>query len=111
MPILPENRGRYLGGSPTSREWKALRAAVLKRAGWRCEGSPAFPDCRAEHGKPHPATGAAVVLTIAHLDHDPANNAAANLAAWCQRCHNRHDAPHRAQTRARRRAERVEAPQ
>ncbi len=31
------------------------------------------------------------VLTCAHLDHDPANNDPANLAALCQRCHLRHD--------------------
>jgi 5-methylcytosine-specific restriction endonuclease McrA len=33
-----------------------------------------------------------VVLTIAHLDHDKANNAPENLAALCQRCHLRWDA-------------------
>lgn len=32
-----------------------------------------------------------IVLTIAHLDHDPSNNADDNLAALCQRCHLRHD--------------------
>lgn len=31
------------------------------------------------------------VLTIAHLDHNPANNDDANLAALCQRCHLVHD--------------------
>jgi hypothetical protein len=31
------------------------------------------------------------VLTIAHLDHNPANNDEANLAALCQRCHLVHD--------------------
>jgi hypothetical protein len=33
-----------------------------------------------------------VVLACAHLDHDPGNNAAGNLAALCQRCHMLHDA-------------------
>jgi hypothetical protein len=32
-----------------------------------------------------------IVLTIAHLDHDVANNDYGNLRALCQRCHNRHD--------------------
>jgi hypothetical protein len=32
-----------------------------------------------------------VVLTIAHLDRDKANNDPANLAALCQRCHLAHD--------------------
>ncbi len=34
-----------------------------------------------------------VVLATAHRDHDTTNNAAANLAAWCQRCHLTHDRP------------------
>lgn len=33
-----------------------------------------------------------VVLACAHLDHDPGNSAAGNLAALCQRCHMIHDA-------------------
>jgi 5-methylcytosine-specific restriction endonuclease McrA len=32
-----------------------------------------------------------VILTIAHLDHQPENNDPANLKALCQRCHLRHD--------------------
>jgi len=35
-----------------------------------------------------------VQLSTAHIDHDPANNDDSNLAAWCQRCHLIHDAPH-----------------
>jgi hypothetical protein len=37
-----------------------------------------------------------VVLTVAHLDHNPANNHPGNLAALCQRCHNQYDRPKRA---------------
>lgn len=38
-----------------------------------------------------------IVLTIAHVhDHAPENCDPGNLAALCQACHNRHDAPHRA---------------
>ena len=40
-----------------------------------------------------------VVLTIAHLDHDTTNNDYANLAALCQRCHNRHDKDYRVSNR------------
>lgn len=36
-----------------------------------------------------------IVLTIAHLDHDLKNNDYSNLAALCQRCHNRYDKEHR----------------
>lgn len=35
-----------------------------------------------------------IVLTIAHLDHQPENCDPANLRAWCQRCHLRYDADH-----------------
>ncbi|KQT57656.1 MULTISPECIES: hypothetical protein [unclassified Aureimonas] len=35
-----------------------------------------------------------VVIACAHLNHDVADNAAANLAALCQRCHMIHDRPH-----------------
>jgi hypothetical protein len=86
MPISESKRNRY---PPT---WAAIRAAILERAGNRCEGSPAYPECRAENGRPHPVTGSRVVLTIAHLDHTPENCNADNLRAWCQRCHLTYDA-------------------
>lgn len=90
MPIKPENRARY------PRNWKAeIRPQILERAGHRCEGSPAYPACRAENYRPHPATGSKVVLTIAHLDHIPEHCEPANLRAWCQRCHNTYDLPYR----------------
>lgn len=93
MPIRPENRARY------PRNWKAITAEIRERAGNRCEGSPAYPDCRAENGEPHPVTGSTVVLTVAHLDHQPENCDPSNLRAWCQKCHNTYDAPHRKQNR------------
>lgn len=96
MPIRPENRARY------PREWPAIRARILERAGARCEGSPAYPDCRAANGARHPATGATVVLTVAHLNHRPEDCQPENLRAWCQRCHNTYDAPVRAANRRRR---------
>jgi hypothetical protein len=34
-----------------------------------------------------------VVLATGHRNHDTADNSAANLAAWCQRCHMLHDRP------------------
>jgi hypothetical protein len=86
MPIRPENKARY------PNDWKEISQACRGRAGNRCQGSPAFPDCRAENGKPHPETGSKVVLTTAHLDHTPENCAPENLRVWCQRCHNAYDA-------------------
>ena len=84
MPIKDKNK------YPAN--WKEIRARILDRAGHRCEGSPRYPDCRVMNGSTHPATGSKVVLTIAHMDHDPSNNAEGNLRALCQRCHLTHDA-------------------
>lgn len=106
MPILAENKHRY----PAS--WRGIRAAILERAGHRCEkcGIP-------NHAWRNKVTGewahdagmveawwldgdaiARVVLTIAHLDHTPENCDPANLAALCQRCHLAHDAEQHRQT-------------
>lgn len=89
MPISPEKRKLY------PKNWKALSRHIrYERAGNRCEGSPKYPDCRAENGQPHPVTGSKVVLTVAHLDHNPQNNDLSNLRAMCQRCHLTYDAQH-----------------
>ena len=89
MPIRPENRARYPA------DWKEISKSVREAAGNCCEGSPLYPDCRTENGQPHPVTGSIVVLTVAHLDHQPENCERDNLKAWCQRCHNAYDAPMR----------------
>jgi glyoxylase-like metal-dependent hydrolase (beta-lactamase superfamily II) len=101
MPIRPSERHRY------PQDWKTIRARILERAAQCCEF------CGIEHG----AIGrrrrdgtferfegreievaslegvrlTRIVLTIAHLDHTPENNDAANLRALCQRCHLLHD--------------------
>lgn len=92
MPIKPENRDRYPA------DWPEIRARIRARSGNCCEGSPAYPDCRARNGKPHPETGSIVVLTVGHLDHTPENCDDENLRHWCQRCHLTYDAKHHAQT-------------
>lgn len=84
MPIKPENRDRY------PENWAEIRLAILERAGGRCEF------CGAKNYEPHPITGSLVILTIAHLDHQPENCDLSNLRALCQLCHNRYDAPSRA---------------
>lgn len=93
MPIKPENRDRY------PKNWKQISLAKRKAAGWRCEGSPAYPDCRAKNGEPHPVTGSKVVLTVAHLNHQPENCEPENLRAWCQRCHLKYDREHHRMSR------------
>lgn len=96
MPIRPDQRARY----PS--DWKAISLRIRKdRAKWRCEGSPGhYPDCRARNGLPHPVTGSKVVLTVAHLDHQPENVSDENLMAMCQRCHLTYDAKHHAMNAA-----------
>ena len=89
MPILPENKGRY------PRDWE-LRSRFVRfyRAKNRCEW------CGAANGQPHPVTGSRVVLTTAHVyDERPEAASLLNLAALCQRCHNRHDAKSRQRRR------------
>jgi 5-methylcytosine-specific restriction endonuclease McrA len=89
MPIRPEDRARY------PKDW-ALRSRFVRhyRARNRCEW------CGAENGQPHPITRSRVVLTVAHVfDDRPEAASLLNLAALCQRCHNRHDAPSRRSNR------------
>lgn len=92
MPIKAENRARYPA------DWKQIVAMVRLRSKNVCEGSPAYPECRAANGQPHPVTGSVVVLTTAHLDHTPENVDLDNLKHWCQRCHLTYDAKHHAQS-------------
>lgn len=103
MPLSAEKRALYPD------DWPEVSLRIRERAGNRCEGSPGhYPDCRAENGKAHPVTGSLVVLTVAHLNHDPADCRPENLRAMCQRCHLTYDAKHHAenarQTRRRRMA-------
>ena len=95
MPIRPENRARY------PKDWKVVSLSIrAERAGWLCEGSPAYPDCRVLNGLPHPSTGSLVVLTVGHLDHTPENCDESNLRAACQRCHLLYDHAHHMETAA-----------
>lgn len=87
MPIRPENKSLY----PPN--WKSISLAIRARAGNRCEGAPGiYDDCRAENARPHPVTGSRVILTVAHLNHDPRDCSDENLRALCQRCHLTYDA-------------------
>lgn len=112
MPIRPEEKPRY----PPN--WREIRAAILERAGHRCEqcGIPNRAWRNNATGQRTKDAGLAeawrldgdkiarIVLTVAHLDHQPEHNNPANLRALCQRCHLAYDADHHQQTtyRARR---------
>lgn len=97
MPIRAEARALY------PKNWRELSKRIrFERAKNRCEW------CGAENYQPHPVTGLKVILTVAHVDHDPTHNDEENLAALCQRCHLRHDAKEHA-SNARRTARRTRA--
>lgn len=126
MPIRPENKDRY------PKDWPQISKAIREAAGNKCQkcgapnGETVLRGCgifdgtyMLPHGEIHDAeTGAflglsrgseytwknaaRIVLTVAHLDHQPENCGPSNLRAWCQRCHNAYDAPmRRAGTKAR----------
>lgn len=87
-------------------DWAEISAAIKwGRAGGRCEcegecGSGRHQGrCEAVHGQPSPYTGSPVVLTTGHRNHDPSDCDPANLAGWCQLCHNNYDRDHRRETR------------
>ena len=120
MPIKPENKARY----PS--DWAAIRERILIRADNRCEQCKVPNRTRIARGQGDDAgtymnddaevfdaeTGehlgqcrmsdydvarmTDIVLTIAHLDHQPENCADDNLRALCQRCHLAYDAKHHA---------------
>jgi hypothetical protein len=105
MPIRPENKHLY------PKHWPTISRRIRNRAGDKCE------QCGIANGVyRNNTTGeittnlmqvetwtcvdedsvAKIVLTVAHLDHNPENCKPSNLRCWCQRCHNRYDAPMRA---------------
>lgn len=120
MPIKPENRARYpkdwtrisaeirdragsrcefcgvangeLGGRSPTGDWhKASTCGErLLKLEWPRPGDMAM--CI---GYDEPLRIVRIVLTVAHLDHQPENCDPSNLKALCQRCHNRYDRPHR----------------
>ncbi len=90
MPIKNENKGLY------PKYWKELSEYIrFVRADNKCE----FDGCDAENYKPHPITRSKVILTVAHLDHNPENNHAENLKAGCQKCHLNYDKYHHMKNR------------
>lgn len=112
MPIRASERDRYPA------DWLQIRARILVRADGRCEftcadgtrcnapdrelifrrrgnleewRSPNGNDC----GESDPEyRGVVVVLTVAHLNHEPEDCRDDNLKAGCQLHHLRHDSRH-----------------
>ena len=69
-------------------DWNVRRRFIIQyRVQNKCEW------CGAANDEPHPVTGGRVLLTLAHVwDKRPEMASLLNLAALCQRCHNRWDA-------------------
>lgn len=97
MPIRPSERARY------PKDWKAISSRIRERSGGQCEcyGECGIPHttpgprrCAEQNGTPGKEMRGKVVLTVAHLDHQPENCENGNLRAMCQRCHLRYDLPH-----------------
>jgi hypothetical protein len=101
MPIRPEMKALYPA------DWPLISLRIRnERAKGRCECTGecgthaiAWAPCPATNGKPHPITRSVVVLTVAHLNHDPRDCRDENLKAMCQKCHLNYDADHHAETR------------
>lgn len=87
MPIRPENKDRYPA------DWPAISLAAKQAAQWRCActgqcGRGTHQSrCPNRHGQAAYGTGTKVVLTTAHLNHQPEDVSEANLVAMCQGCH------------------------
>ncbi len=104
-------------------DWDRISRKIRERAGGRCECSGecghdhAAEDaaatapssrCWAQDGGANPVTSRTVILTVAHLNHTPADCRDENLKAMCQRCHLSYDRPrHLAKARQNRRAQRA----
>ena len=90
MPIRASERHRY------PKDFRVIRASIVTRSGMRCEcagecGLHHDRRCSERHGAYAEWAKGLIVLTVAHLDHQPENCADDNLKAMCQRCHLRYD--------------------
>ena len=113
MPINPELKHLY------PPDWKAISQRIrFQRAGGKCEqcGAPHLGWRRSDaeglffrtaeeavlfavNTHEDDAAITRIVLTTAHLNHDPTDNSEENLAALCQRCHLAHDLKHHLESR------------
>lgn len=112
---MPFDRNRY------PNDWDVVSEYIrFFRANGKCEGSPPYPHCQAEHGLPHPVTGSTVVLTTAHIGapwpdgtpgdkHDKMDCRPDNLKAMCQRCHLTFDVDEHVKNAAETRRKRAQA--
>jgi hypothetical protein len=88
---MPLDRRRY------PPDWLAISKRIRERSGGRCEcagecGLHAGRRCAETNHTAAKFANGKVVLTVAHLNHDPQDCRDGNLKALCQRCHLRYDA-------------------
>lgn len=77
-------------------DWPVIAHSVKQEEGWKCQ------ECGKACRRPgDPFITHKYTLTVAHLDHNPANCARENLKAMCAPCHLKYDAKHHAETRRR----------
>lgn len=94
--------------------WEAISREIRERSGGQCEctgecglhrTTPGPRRCAERNGQPARWAKGKVVLTTAHLCHNPRCRRRAHLKAMCQRCHLRYDVKlhqrHRAERRER----------
>lgn len=99
MPIKEENKKRY------PKNWNAISEDIrFNRADNKCELCGAINHSYVnsktrELCLPDEYNAIRIVLTVAHLDHQPENCDYTNLKAMCQKCHNNYDKHHRKETR------------
>lgn len=99
---MPVDYGKY------PRDWPDISFRIRQRAEWRCEctgecGLHHERRCEERNGERAKWARGKVVLTVAHLNHEPMDCRDENLKAMCQRCHLRYDMDHhKANARAKR---------
>jgi len=111
MPISKENKLKY------PKNWKQISLNVRAKADNRCEfcdiknHAIGYRTKKGEFIELEPSHQAdidvqennlkliKIVLTVAHLDHNPENNEAENLKALCQKCHLNYDKKQHLKTR------------
>lgn len=87
-------RGSDNQGAASLPAWRFAGASVYDRTFNACTGEP-IPGANWDTFDANTKGPVKVILTVAHLDHQPENCARENLRALCQRCHNDYDAPMR----------------
>lgn len=100
------------------KDWRAISLRIRARSGGRCECEgecglhrwhPGPRRCVEWNVQPAKWAKGKVMLTVAHLNHDPMDNRDDNLKAMCNRCHLRLDVDQHVENAKRTREAKLEA--